>query len=63
MAKNQPDDLATILGHLLVGAGVGIVTAKLAKAAVPAIVLAIIAIAIHAELDAPLSRKLSEFGL
>ena len=63
MAKNQPDDLAKLLGHAIVGVGVGLVTAKLVKAAAPAIVLAIIAVVAHAELDAPVSRKLSDLGL
>lgn len=63
MPKKQPDDLARLLGHLIVGGAAAIVTAKLAKHAVPAILLAIVAMAIHAEMDAPVAKALSEAGL
>jgi hypothetical protein len=63
MPKKPPDDLAKWLGHAAVGGLAALATAKFAKAAAPAIVVAIVAILIHAELDAPVSQALSELGL
>lgn len=61
--KRKPDQLATVLGHAIVGGAAAYVVAKGAKAALPALVLGLVAVFMHAQLDAPVSQKLSDLGL
>jgi hypothetical protein len=64
MPKKQPDQLATLLGHAVVGIGVAYVAGRLVKAAiVPAIMVGAIAVLVHAALDQPVAQGLSELGL
>lgn len=63
MAKKQPDDLAKFLGHAVVGLGAMWLAGKLTKAAVPAIVIGVVGIILHAELDAPVAQAFSELGI
>jgi hypothetical protein len=63
MASKQPDDLAKYLGHALVGAGFAWGAYKLFKGALPASVALVLSIAVHYELDAPVSKTLRQFGV
>jgi CBS-domain-containing membrane protein len=63
MVLRRPDALARWAGHALVGVAVTYVAGKAFKAAAPAIVLAVLAMAAHAKLDAPVSQALSDLGL
>ena len=61
--RSQPDPIATWLGHALVGIAVGLIVAKSAKAAAPAILVGLFAVLMHAEFDAPVSQALSDLGV
>jgi hypothetical protein len=63
MGKKKPDTLALVVGHAAVGIVAAYATAKVAKAIGPSILLGVIAILLHAELDAPVSQALSDAGL
>jgi hypothetical protein len=64
MAKRQPDQVAKILGHAIVGIGVAYVAKQVVvKAVPPAIFLGVMAIIIHDVFDAPVSQALGEMGV
>jgi Na+/H+ antiporter NhaB len=64
MAKNQPDGLATFLGHAIVGVGVALVMGKVVKAAAPGVlVVTVIGILAHDYFDAPVSQALGDVGI
>lgn len=63
MAKRQPDNVALVVGHAAVGVLTAYVTAKVAKAIGPSIFLGVVAIILHAAMDAPVSQALSDAGL
>jgi hypothetical protein len=60
--QRQPDPTARLLAHALVGLGVGFIVGQM-SGPVPAVLSALVAIAAHEELDAPLADMLTEIGL
>lgn len=64
MAPKQPDTAAKVLGHVAVGLAVGYATHKISKGSWPAvIVLVVLALIVHAILDAPVAQALSNLGI
>ena len=62
MGKNQPSPRAVLVGHIIVGVAATWVTAKVVKAIGPSIAIGVVAVVMHAELDVPVAKQLSELG-
>ena len=64
MAKKKPDKWALYLGHAVVGVVVTWAAGKVFKAAVRAeIVVGVVGVLAHAELDVPVSQAISDLGI
>jgi hypothetical protein len=63
MGKKKPDTLALVVGHVVVGVAATWLTAKIAKSIGPSILLGVVAVILHAALDAPVSQVASDLGL
>ncbi len=61
--KKKPDTLALIVGHVLVGVIATWLAAKVAKSIGPGLLVGVVAVVVHAELDAPVSQAVSDAGL
>jgi hypothetical protein len=61
--KKKPDTVALIVGHAVVGIAATWATAKVVKAIGPSLVVGVIAVIMHAEIDAPAAQVASDLGL
>jgi hypothetical protein len=59
----KPDMVATIVGDAVVGIVATWATAKVVKAIGPSLVVGVVAVILHAELDAPAAHVARDLGL